>query len=597
MDFHEITINDREWITEKFRQEGKNGCETTFSNNFLWSSVFKTTAGECHGSLIICYEYRKKKVFCYPIGGREKKRVIEELREYCHEIGQPLYMTGLYEKDRDELFSVFPGQFIFRESRDDEDYIYTYKKLAELSGKKLHGKRNHIARFMDGNDWSYEGITKGNIEQCRKMSLEWKASNGDRWNKEMEAEFGVLQKAFDYFEILGLRGGLLKKQGRIVAFSIGEPLNSDTFVVHFEKAFSNVQGAYPMINRQFVLNECEGYKFINREEDAGEPGLRKAKLSYCPDILLKKFHAMESDVFMENGIEDGIKDGMGTGSADSDAAYKIATLHPEINKKDIINVWKTCFGDSEEVISYYIDNRMTKENMLGVFGDGRLISMSCFLDCTYHLENEKTAARYVYAVATLPDYRGRGLASNLIKQGKSLWNEPLILSPADEGLYSCYEKMGFERRFFEKKEIFDTDSGNGENLFDDKEYILEDVSAKEYKKLRDEAFLCEGYVEWSEEAVSFALSFYCFTGGHAAKIRPENAVILYDIMGDELCVTETTLKGEKKKEVLIALCRQLGLKRAVCTTPGGMYLSASVKKQGEKTKENGEYGYLNLVLD
>lgn len=579
MEFHDITINDRDWMTDKFRQEDNNGSETIFSNNFLWGSVFGTTAGECRGSLVVCYEYRKKKVMCYPIGGREKKKVIEELREYCHAMGQPLYLTGLYEKDRDELISMFPGQFLFCESRDDEDYIYTYEKLSKLSGKKLHGKRNHIARFMDGDDWLYEKITKENISQCVEMSLQWKSYNSDRWNEKMETEFGVLQKAFEYFDILNLRGGLLRKQGRIVAFSIGEPLNEETFVVHFEKAFSDIQGAYPMINQQFVLNECEGYKFINREEDAGEPGLRKAKLSYCPDILLKKFHAMESDVLLSEGKD----------FSDAYAEYKLATLHPEINKKDIINVWKTCFGDSEEVISYFIENRMTKENALGIFKDGRLISISCFLEAVYHTENKKVPVRYVYAVATLPEYRERGFAADLIEQGKRLWNEPLILSPAEEGLFSYYERLGFKRRFLGKREIFEAGGGNGENFPDGEGYILEDVSAKEYKILRDNAFLGEGYVEWSEEAVSFALSFYCFTGGHVGKISSENAVILYDIDGEELCVTETTLKGEKRAEVLEALCRQFGLRRAVCVTPGAVmsdYLDASKPA-----------GYLNLILD
>ena len=77
---------------------------------------------------------------------------------------------------------------------------------------------------------------------------------------------------------LGLVGGVLRRDGQIVAFSIGERLNSETFVVHFEKAYPDLQGAYPMINQQFVLHECEGYAYVNREEDTGDPGLRKAKL-------------------------------------------------------------------------------------------------------------------------------------------------------------------------------------------------------------------------------------------------------------------------------------------------------------------------------
>ena len=105
------------------------------------------------------------------------------------------------------------------------------------------------------------------------------------------SEYDVVKGALIDYKRLGLVGGVLKKYGEVVAFEIGEPLNDDTFVVHFEKAYADVQGAYPMINKQFVLHECQGYKYVNREEDDGEEGLRKAKLSYHPDILLEKYNA------------------------------------------------------------------------------------------------------------------------------------------------------------------------------------------------------------------------------------------------------------------------------------------------------------------
>ena len=107
----------------------------------------------------------------------------------------------------------------------------------------------------------------------------------------MQDEYDVVKGALIDYKRLGLVGGVLKKYGEVVAFEIGEPLNDDTFVVHFEKAYADVQGAYPMINKQFVLHECQGYKYVNREEDDGEEGLRKAKLSYHPDILLEKYNA------------------------------------------------------------------------------------------------------------------------------------------------------------------------------------------------------------------------------------------------------------------------------------------------------------------
>ena len=90
------------------------------------------------------------------------------------------------------------------------------------------------------------------------------------------------------FKELELTGGILRVDGQIVAFTIGEPICSDTFVVHIEKAFPDVQGAYTMINQQFVEHECMDYKYVNREEDTGDEGLRKAKRSYRPVFMVEK---------------------------------------------------------------------------------------------------------------------------------------------------------------------------------------------------------------------------------------------------------------------------------------------------------------------
>ena len=105
--------------------------------------------------------------------------------------------------------------------------------------------------------------------------------------------YDVDKEALMYFEELGLTGGVLRLSGQVIAFTLGEPLSDDTFVVHFEKAFPEIQGAYPMINQQFVLAECQDYQYVNREEDTGDEGLRKAKLSYKPVILLDKYTAKQ----------------------------------------------------------------------------------------------------------------------------------------------------------------------------------------------------------------------------------------------------------------------------------------------------------------
>lgn len=187
------------------------------------------------------------------------------------------------------LRAWYPDQFEIEYNRDLADYVYESEKLATLSGKKLHGKRNHINKFkLEHEDWSYETLTEENLEECFEMALKWRNDNGCEEDEEKNAEMCVTMNSLRLFKELELTGGILKVDGEIAAFTIGEPICDDTFVVHIEKAFADIQGAYPMINQQFVSHECQNYQYINREEDTGAEGLRKAKLSYRPVFLVEK---------------------------------------------------------------------------------------------------------------------------------------------------------------------------------------------------------------------------------------------------------------------------------------------------------------------
>ena len=131
-------------------------------------------------------------------------------------------------------------------------------------------------------------MTKGNVEDCFQMALKWRNENGCEEDLEKNAEICVTLNSLRLFEELGLKGGVLRIDGEVAAFTVGEPICSDTFCVHIEKAYAEVQGAYPMINQQFVSHECMDYKYVNREEDTGAEGLRKAKMSYRPVFMVEK---------------------------------------------------------------------------------------------------------------------------------------------------------------------------------------------------------------------------------------------------------------------------------------------------------------------
>lgn len=292
IEFKPITLEDREWMTEKFQQANYKGCEYTFANNFIWRESYHAQTALVEECLIIKSGSEGAYYVSYPIGNGNKRKAIETLIEDAKEKNVVFRMRGILEEQKQELEEMFGNQFLLSTDRNESDYIYSAEKLATLSGKKLHGKRNHIARFKDCEDWSYEPITEYNIQACYQMNEEWCERNECAMHKSLRKEMCAVKEAFEHFFELKLQGGMLIREKKVVAYSIGEPLSSDTYVVHIEKAFSDIQGAYPMINQQFVIHLCQNYMYVNREDDTGDEGLRKAKLSYYPEIILDKYNAI-----------------------------------------------------------------------------------------------------------------------------------------------------------------------------------------------------------------------------------------------------------------------------------------------------------------
>ena len=202
----------------------------------------------------------------YPVGEGDVFAMIEELIDDSKSRGQEFILRAITKENADALEEKYPGRFDFSTNRDYSDYVYLREKLATLSGKKLHGKRNHINRFMENNpDWKYEKITEENIADVFAMSREWCMINNCNGDEDLKNEMCVVKLALKNLDALGLSGGLVRAGGKVVGFSIGRPISKDTFGVHVEKAFYDIQGAYPMINQQFVLHETEGYMYVNRE--------------------------------------------------------------------------------------------------------------------------------------------------------------------------------------------------------------------------------------------------------------------------------------------------------------------------------------------
>lgn len=293
MDFKPITLQDKTWVTKYLKESGYQGCEFSFSTMFLWRDVYRTEVAEIDDTLgYRCRIGENKYVYAFPAGNGDKKTAIEILMGIAEKSGHTFVLRGFTKEWADWLEEVFPGRFVIETSRDEWDYVYSVESLTNLAGSKYHSKRNHIARFKDSGEWHYERLTSKNVEECRAMSDKWYQIQLDNGNTAVLKEKPVLNYALDHMDDLDLKGGVLYLDGKVIAFTIGEVLSDDTFHVHIEKAYSDIQGAYPMINQQFVLQEMQEYTYINREEDDGVPGLRRAKESYYPVKMIEKYTAV-----------------------------------------------------------------------------------------------------------------------------------------------------------------------------------------------------------------------------------------------------------------------------------------------------------------
>lgn len=291
LDFQDIALRDKEWIDPLLKLSSRGSLEYNFTTTFVWRNIynfqaarmddyFLLRAGTCNPS------------YLFPAGTGPLDPVIRALQEDARQTGVPLMFNTVLPDGKAMLEALYPGKFSFETWRDGADYLYETQALATLAGKKLGAKRNHIHRFLENNpDWQYEPLTQRNLNEARIMNTAWCIQNGCAEDMAISDEYCAVESAIRHFDELGLSGGLIRAGGKVIAFSIGDPLSDDTFIVHFEKAYSEIQGAYPMINQQFVLHHCMDYPFVNREEDAGVEGLRRAKLSYNPLRLVEKYTA------------------------------------------------------------------------------------------------------------------------------------------------------------------------------------------------------------------------------------------------------------------------------------------------------------------
>lgn len=290
--FKDITPDDKGIITSYTMHSHRRNCDLSFSNLCSWRFLYDTQYAVLDGFLLIKFWADNELVYMMPIGNGDLKAVLQALIEDAHREKQPLCLLGICSDMCSELESLMPGQFLFTADRDYADYIYLRSDLSTLAGKKFQPKRNHVNRFKKNYpDYEYLPITPDRIQECLELEAKWCLANNCDQHEGTGNERRALVYALHHFDELGLTGGMIRVNGQTVAFTFGMPINQDTFGIHVEKADTSIEGAYAIINYEFANHIPEQYTYLNREEDLGIEGLRKAKLSYQPAILLEKYSA------------------------------------------------------------------------------------------------------------------------------------------------------------------------------------------------------------------------------------------------------------------------------------------------------------------
>ena len=411
--FKPVAVIDRAAIERYTRGVSLQNCDYAFANMVCWQGLYHSEWCEVADSLIIRFRIDGGEQIGYmqPLGAGDFTRLLPLLAADAASLGQPLRLVGLSEEAWQELERVAPKQFAAEADRALCDYIYRREDLVALQGKHYQPKRNHLNRFRSNYpDYHYEPLTARHAAACMGLSREWCRHHGGCQDNALAAEQQAMQCAFDHFEELGLQGGALYVGEQLVAFSYGSVVGNDTFVVHVEKADTRFEGAFAMINRSLAEQVGAAICWINREEDLGIEGLRKAKLSYCPTLLLQKWMAVEQPV----------------------EAQRCRQL------------WQAAFPEDEVCeIDRFLLHYYRKEQLLRVEREGQIVAMAHLLP----FATDEGAISYLYAVATDPAWRGEGFASALIEEAKqratAQGDWALVLIAGSESLGNFYEQRGF----------------------------------------------------------------------------------------------------------------------------------------------------------
>lgn len=297
IDFKPITKDKKEEFEQCLFDGNERGCEYSFANLYMWGRQ----RGEIiDGYLVLFSQYNRRTVYPFPVGHGDIKHVLDTVIADSKERGIPCRFTGMTAREKAVLEELYPDKFSYHCDRDFFDYVYDINDLAELKGRKYHSKKNHFNRFVTAYpDYRVEPISDENIDEVRKMVDKWYVDRlAEAPDSDFQMEQVAIEKAIKSYKELGMEGLALYIGDKMVAMTLASRMSYNTFDVHFEKAVRGIDGAYAVINCEFARYIRDKYpeiEFLNREDDMGIEGLRKAKEGYRPHHMVEKCWAHLSE--------------------------------------------------------------------------------------------------------------------------------------------------------------------------------------------------------------------------------------------------------------------------------------------------------------
>jgi hypothetical protein len=284
----DLILEDKPLIDQLFTRFPPVISEFTFTNLFIWRVAYQIKISRFRNLLCLLSEQGENSFFFPPVGEGDMIECFQSLLRTLGGKGAPPKIVRIPETVVTQVNWTGSGMKAALD-RSQCDYVYLVQDLIELKGRKYHRKRNHIKQFKEKYSHQYIPLTPEWVPQCLQLQTEWCDLRDCEASPGLHNESLAIKEAFTHLEKLEVKGGAILINGKVEAFTLGDPLNPETIVIHIEKANPAYEGLYPTINQAFLEHEGSGYTYVNREQDLGEEGLRKAKESYFPHHMVNKY--------------------------------------------------------------------------------------------------------------------------------------------------------------------------------------------------------------------------------------------------------------------------------------------------------------------